>query len=102
MSIKKYFLKNQPICRLTFNFPKEMAGGVSQVNLVGDFNGWDRTAGPMKRLKNGTYQKTLYLEKGNAYQFRYLLDDRNWENDPEADQYVPSPFFDAENSVVTT
>jgi len=55
---------------------------------------------PMKKLKKGACTATLNLEKGRDYQFRYLLDNRNWQNDGDADKFVPTPFEDSENSVI--
>jgi len=43
---------------------------------------------------------TLDLKPGKAYQFGYLIDDTIRENDWHADQYVPNPFGNSENSVV--
>jgi hypothetical protein len=42
----------------------------------------------------------LNLEIGREYQFRYLVDDKEWENDMEADKFVPTPYGDSENSVI--
>ncbi|MCI6365047.1 MAG: glycoside hydrolase, partial [Spirochaetia bacterium] len=36
------------------------------------------------------------------YQFRYLLDGYKWENDWNADKYIPAPYSNADNSVVVT
>jgi 1,4-alpha-glucan branching enzyme len=69
------------------------------VHLVGDFNGWDKAANPMKRQKNGTFAASLSLECGREYQFRYLLDGDRWENDWQADKYLRNE-FGGENSVV--
>jgi hypothetical protein len=54
----------------------------------------------MKKLKKGAFTTTLNLEKGREYQFRYLLDNKNWENDAGADRFVETPFGDSENSVI--
>jgi len=54
----------------------------------------------MKKLKTGVFTVTLDLGKGREYQFRYLLDKKSWENDMDADKFVPTPFGDSENSVV--
>jgi hypothetical protein len=54
----------------------------------------------MKKLKTVVFTVTLDLAKGREYQFRYLLDKKNWENDAYAGKYVPTPFGDSENSVV--
>lgn len=100
MSIKKRFLKSKPVCKVTFRLPKKAAGGAERVHVVGDFNNWETHATPMKQLKSGTFTSTVDLEVGREYQFRYLLDETAWENDSEADKYVPSSYPGVENSVV--
>jgi hypothetical protein len=54
----------------------------------------------MKKLKNGDFTTTVELPKDSKYQFRYLLDDNAWENDWDADAYIPSPVSLDDNSVV--
>ena len=100
MSLKKQFLKSKPICKVTFRLPYEAAKDANTVHIVGDFNNWDIYATPLKKLKDGTFTITLDLEKDKEYQFRYLIDETTWENDWSADKYVPTPFGNAENSVV--
>jgi starch synthase/alpha-amylase len=63
-------------------------------------NNWTFFSTPMKKIKSGAFTATLDLEKGREYQFRYLLDKKNWENDAGADKFAPSPFGDSENSVI--
>jgi 1,4-alpha-glucan branching enzyme len=81
--------------------PSEAVSGAETVHVVGDFNNWNYQANPMKKLKNGTFSLTLDLDQGKEYQFRYLIDMENWENDWNADRYAPSPYSDSENSVVS-
>ena len=71
------------------------------VHLVGDFNDWNESATPMKKLKSGRFMVTLELEKGREYQFRYPVNGTEWHNDWHADKYVPNPFR-GDNSVVIT
>jgi 1,4-alpha-glucan branching enzyme len=99
MSLKKQYLKSKPICKVTFTLPKELTNGAESACLVGDFNNWDPAAVPMKRLKNGTFTVTVDLPRNKEYQFRYLLDQKIWQNDDNADRYVSSGFGDSENSV---
>ena len=68
--------------------------------LVGEFNGWDIWANPMKKSRDGSFKATLNLEAGREYQFRYLVDESVWENDWDADRYLPTPYGSSENSVV--
>ncbi|HEX7586772.1 MAG TPA: isoamylase early set domain-containing protein [Anaerolineae bacterium] len=96
---KTYVASNKDICRVTFKLPKEIEART--VNLVGEFNKWDKRATPMKRQKDGSFSVTLDLPAGQEFRFRYLLDDTLWENDWDADSYVPNG-FDSEDSVVNT
>ena len=100
MSLKKQFLKSRSVCKVTFRLPREAAKAAETVHVVGEFNSWDVYATPMKSLKNGSFTVTIDLEQGREYQFRYLVDETRWENDWDADKYLPSPFGNCENSVV--
>ena len=86
---------------MTFELSKEAAKGASKVNLVGEFNDWNKSATELKQLKSGTFKTTIKLETGKEYQFRYLIDGETWENDWAADKYVASDLSLEENSVVT-
>jgi 1,4-alpha-glucan branching enzyme len=101
MSLKKQFLKSKPECKVTFKIPKEVSGNHKKASLVGDFNNWDAKKHTMKKLKtDGSFSITLNLETGKAYQFRYLLDDEKYVNEPAADKQVVTHFGDSENSLL--
>ena len=100
MSLTKRYLKTKAVCKVIFRFPQKAAPKAKTVYLVGEFNNWNTYATPMRRLKSGEFTTMLDLKTGKAYQFRYLIDDTAWENDWAADQYVPNPFGNSENSVV--
>lgn len=100
MSFKKQYLKSKPVCKVTFKLSKEEAKNADSVKIVGDFNDWDTEVAPMKKLKDGGFTSTVNLEKDKQYQFRYLLNDKEWENDWKADEYLPSPVSFEDNSVV--
>jgi 1,4-alpha-glucan branching enzyme len=100
VSLKKQYLKSRDRCKVTFRLPKAAAPGAKTVHIVGEFNNWSTVETPMKRLKNGEFTVIVDLMPGQAYQFRYLIDQTAWENDWEADRYVKSDFGDCENSVV--
>lgn len=90
-------------CRVTFELAgSELPEGiqVESVRLVGEFNGWD-TAAESMRAEAGVFRITLELEPGREYQYRYLINDRCWFNDPHAVAYVPNG-FGGENCVVVT
>lgn len=98
--LKKQFLKSKPLCKVTFRLPAEACEAAKSVKLVGDFNEWNiEEALEMKSLKNGEFKAVVNLEVGKDYQFRYLINGEKWENDWEADQYLPNG-HGTENSVV--
>ena len=98
--ITKKKLKNRPVCKVTFKLSEKEANSARKANIVGEFNNWDVNATPMKMLKRGDFTATVDLMLGKEHQFRYLLDDTNWKNDPTADKFVPTPFGRNENSVI--
>jgi 1,4-alpha-glucan branching enzyme len=100
MPITKQYSKTKPVCKVTFQLPKEAVKNAKSVHLVGEFNSWQIHATPMKKSKDGSFKVVLELKKGAQHQYRYLIDDSIWENDWKADKYVPSPYGACENSVV--
>ena len=99
MSISKQYLKTKPVCKVTFKLNKEKSKSVDSVHIVGDFNGWNPQATPMKKRKNGDFAATVDLDRYKEYQFRYLKNEKEWVNDTDADKFVPSPFGE-DNSVI--
>ncbi len=101
MSLKKQFLKSKPVCKVTFTIASDLAEGAKKVSVLGDFNNWNPKEANMRKLKDGSFTKTLDLEIGQDYQFRYLVDETKWVNDTEADQFVNSGMGVEENSVIS-
>lgn len=93
----KNYSKTGEKCRVTFKLPAEV--GAETAALCGDFNEWDQSATPMKKLKDGSFSATVSLDADQAYRFRYLLDGERWENDWEADRYEPNE-HGTEDSIV--
>lgn len=98
--MKKRYLKTKPVCKVTFELPREAANGARMVALVGEFNDWDSGSNLMKQRKDGSFSITINLPANREYQFKYLIDGGNWENDWNADKYLPSSIGGCENSVV--
>jgi 1,4-alpha-glucan branching enzyme len=102
MSIKKEYLNDYHNCRVTFILPRGIGKNAKKAHVVGEFNKWSHSATPMKKLKNETFFAIIELPIGREYQFRYLLDNKVWMNDSDADRFVPTPFGDSENCVIYT
>lgn len=96
----KQYLKTRDVCKVRFKLNKALAGAAKTVRLVGEFNNWDEDDRPMTRLKSGDFTQVLELAPDRTYQFRYLLDGRQWINDDAADAYKPSPYPGVDNSVI--
>lgn len=84
--------------RVTFELPSDAAN--EKVAVVGDFNGWNPEKDKMKLdKKHGVWKKSISLKPGNEYQFRYFVDEHEWRNDEQADDYRANPYF-SENCVI--
>lgn len=92
--------KTEDTLAVTFRLPAIV--WADRVTLVGDFNEWSLTATPLTRSnETEPWEVTLELPRHRSFQFRYLVNGYHWENDWQADRYVPNP-FGGENSVVET
>ncbi|MFI6299814.1 isoamylase early set domain-containing protein [Nonomuraea sp. NPDC050790] len=78
-----------------FTLPAE----VGPVSVVGDFNGWDPLAHPMRLGDDGHYRVAVAVPQGEAFAFRYLGEGGRWFDDEGAEEYdhrgaifrVPAP-----------
>lgn len=84
--------------RVTFSM--SAAIWADTIYLVGDFNGWSKTATPLLLDDNG-WHASLDLDANQAYQYRYLVNTNEWHNDWQADRYEPNE-YGGDNSVVIT
>ena len=69
-----------------------------EVILMGDFNQWNPKKHPMKKNKNGGWEKTTLLFPG-TYEYRFMVDGQ-WENDPENIQTRTNRFGTKNNFIV--
>ena len=101
MSVKKRFIKSRKKYNVTFQLPHKTVNSGTAVKVLGDFNDWSWEKGIPMEAKKDIYVAEAELPIGQSYQFRYLIDDQEWENDWDADNYISTP-FGVENSVVET
>jgi len=99
MSMKKEYLKDKPVCRVTFFLLPHTVANAPSVAVAGDFNGWNQTAHIMKKGKDGTFTLTIDLPINKEYQFKYVAHG-NWYNKEDADAYAYSSFSNCDNSVI--
>ena len=96
--IKKRFFKTKDEVEITFEWPQAV-GTTKTVAVSGDFTQWQAT--PMKLNKKKVFSLKLRLPKDEQYQFRYLINGSEWQNDPSADAYIQNA-FGSDNGLVST
>lgn len=84
--------------KVTFAMPAAL--WADSIHVVGDFNGWDERATPLRQTESG-WMVSLELDSGRAYEYRYLVNGSEWHNDWQADGYVSNE-FGGDNSLVVT
>lgn len=70
------------------------------VSVVGDFNGWDPAAHPLKPRTNGRRSAVVTLPAGTRHAFRYLADGGDFFDDPEADGYEDNGYGGTHSVIV--
>ncbi len=95
--LKKRRFSKDNVVKVTFTLPPETAN--DSIRVVGEFNAWEGEQ--LEKQRDGSWRTTVTLSPGREYEFRYLVDDQRWLNDPSADRYVRNPFGE-DNSVVAT
>ena len=76
-----------------------VAPAARNVALVGDFNGWDATATPMRRTDGrATWSVSVPLAAGR-HVYAFVVDGNDWVVDPQA-PLSPEQWYGQRNSVV--
>ncbi len=77
--VKTAKFRSNGTVRVTFTLPAgEPAGAVS---VVGDFNGWDPFAHPLRPRANRTRSVSVTVPTGSTLRFRYLGEGGMWFDD---------------------
>jgi Glycogen recognition site of AMP-activated protein kinase len=94
--LQKTYYKTKDYCKVKFSFKPELAETVEILGLNSDW----KHAVIMARKKDGSFSAEVNLPKDSTHEFKYLIDNTLWLNDPEADTEVPN-VFGGSNSVVS-
>jgi 1,4-alpha-glucan branching enzyme len=97
--IKQTPVKGSDKVKVNFILPKEAASG--KVSVVGEFNGWDPLAHPLRPRSNGTRSVAVTLPTAGRFAFRYLDEAGRWLDDDAAPAYEPNDIGGV-NSIVLT
>lgn len=86
--------------KVSFSLAEKAIENAETVAVLGSFNNWDlNKALYLTKQKNGSFKGTLDLTKGEAYEYRFLVNNSIWVNDENATQFIPTQ-FGVENCVV--
>ncbi|ODN29804.1 glycoside hydrolase family 13 [Fervidobacterium thailandense] len=84
--------------KVIFTFKTDVKANV--VYLAGTFNNWNPTAWPMK-LVDGVWRYEIELKPGR-YEYKYVIDGKNWKEDPEAPAFVDDGYGGKNGAFVLT
>jgi hypothetical protein len=93
--IQKTYYKTKDYCKVKFSFKPESAETVAIAGLNGD---WQNLI-TMSKKKDGTFTAEVSLPKESQHEFKYVIDESLWVNDPEADKEATNE-FGGSNSVL--
>jgi hypothetical protein len=86
--VKQAPVKGRTAVKVNFVLPKDAVAG--NVSVVGDFNGWDPLAHPLRPRRNGTRSAVVTLPPGRRFAFRYLAEGGRWHDDDTTGAVEPN------------
>lgn len=93
--VQKTYYKTKDYCKVKFSFKVENAETVEILGLNSD---WTQSV-VMSRKKDGSFSADVNLPKESRHEFKYLVNETLWLNDPEADSETPN-VYGGSNSVI--
>ncbi len=94
--IQKTIYKTKDYSKVKFTLTIEDKETAAILGLNGDWN----NPVPMKKKKDGSFTAEVQLPKATQHEFRYLLNETEWINEPEADGEVVNG-YGTSNSVLS-
>jgi len=94
MILKTYY-KTKDYCKVKFSFTDDDAETVQIRGLNSD---WQKSI-LMAKKKDGSFTADVTLPKDSKHQFKYVVNETLWLNEPEADSQEPNE-FGGSNSVI--
>ncbi|HEX5654104.1 MAG TPA: isoamylase early set domain-containing protein [Chitinophagaceae bacterium] len=94
--VQKTYFKTKDYCKVKFTFKVENAETVEILGLNSD---WANSI-IMSKKKDGSFSADVNLPRDSKHEFKYLVDEKEWVNEPEADSEQPNA-FGGTNSVIS-
>ena len=86
------------VVKVTFALPTSDLD--QPVSVLGDFNGWDPLANPLKKRSNGRRSATVEVTSGQALRFKYLAADGSWFCDPDTETVVHDEYHTVDSLIM--
>lgn len=93
--ISKTYFKTKDYCKVKFTLKPENAETVAIAGLNGN---WE-TLISMSKKKDGSFSAEISLPKESKHEFKYVVNESEWINEPDADTEQPNE-FGGSNSVI--
>lgn len=93
--VQKTYYKTKNYCKVKFSFKVENAETIEILGLNSD---WQNSV-VMSKKKDGSFSADINLPKESKHEFRYLVNETEWLNEPQADLQEPNS-FGSTNSVI--
>ncbi|MGI8581272.1 MAG: isoamylase early set domain-containing protein [Chitinophagaceae bacterium] len=93
--VQKTYFKTKDYCKVKFVINIENAETVEILGLNSD---WENSI-VMSKKKDGTFSCDVSLPKNLKHEFKYLVNQADWLNEPEADEQHPNG-LGGNNSVI--
>lgn len=86
--VQKTYYKTKDYCKVKFSFNVENAETIEILGLNSD---WENSV-IMSRKKDGSFSADVNLPKESKHEFKYLVNETLWLNEPEADGETPNEY----------
>lgn len=94
--VQKTYFKTKDYCKVKFSMNFDNAETMEILGLNSDWN----NAINMSKKKDGSFTCDINLPKDSQHEFKYLVNDNIWINEPEADSEQQN-VFGGTNSVIS-
>lgn len=86
--VQKTYYKTKDYCKVKFSFSVENAETIEILGLNSD---WENSV-VMSKKKDGSFTADVNLPKDSKHEFKYLVNETLWINEPEADGEAPNVY----------
>jgi hypothetical protein len=93
--VQKTYYKTKDYCKVKFTFTVDNA---DSIRILGLNNDWKQSV-TMSKKKDGTFSVDVNLPKESKHEFKYLVNENLWLNEPEVES-VPNEFGGSNSLIV--